>query len=296
MPKTLKRDTNIKTLLTILQKFLGRSVTFLDLCVDSPALYYRAFPWAPPLNPYPLVEERFLAFASSALPQRGTDFNCKMVPQEAAFLQTIHRAREKRQIRCWLDVGGGNGDLAYLVKLMCEEAHVVIVDRDMPYYRRDEGGTQRLLKDIFDVAWHHDTRSSDYHTGVLCKHLCGTSLDRLLRSMITQGFRPCALVLAPCCYHKGNMEEFLGLGCVLPEARRWDPQDIALVRRYTGWSDERHHGKDLWRSDVGRFCERALDLGRIAFLEQYGYRVEVSSYVSREVTPKNTMITAILKA
>lgn len=181
------------------------------------------------------------------------------------------RTKYGERRRIVIDVGGGNGYLATHLRTQLNISSsggtwdAIVVDPMFPAHSLDspkryeqwdetqdravplrwsahlKSGAappfRRLVQFAETVEWDADIGTLPSDAVLVSKHLCGTALDRCLRSLDLQGRLPRVLVLSPCCYNKGLMHEYVHptyletvLGISTPAA--WD-----AVTKLTDWHD-----------------------------------------------------------
>lgn len=119
---------------------------------------------------------------------------------------------------------------------------------------------------------------ADGETDILVSlHACDTATDEALAAGVRLGAR--AIVLVPCCHHElvAQIEERLKGDVPPPAATAW----AALL------------GSGLLRQ---RLADLVTDALRVAALEAHGYKVDVVEFVSPDITARNVMLRAELRA
>lgn len=160
-------------------------------------------------------------------------------------------------ISCVVDVGGGNGFLATLARerLRCR---VVIVDPHVPAHAVDVVAGQeqidataataaakapllrRWVGFVQNMCWHSDVAADPDHSIVVAKHLCGSAMDVCLRRCEEQDCLPRALVFAPCCFNKIEMDRYVDEAYLQARLRLGSPSALQRVARLTDWNCSCH--------------------------------------------------------
>eukprot|EP00760_Papus_ankaliazontas_P038081 PhM_4_TR8852/c0_g1_i1/m.4769 len=304
-------------------------ITLRDVVLDGPRLYniiLRNYAMklnlpvlnvVPALTPYPNDNSNdnnsfWKRFVEFYLPRHNKYYIEKKLPQEVAFLSVLDRImcnNNNKAIRRVVDVGGGNGDLAHLIKCRWPFLDVCVVDRATPphaeTYSASTGGyaggrfVRRFERDILMFSFeelnnnYKNNNINSHETLFIAKHLCGTAIDNLLftNPMCTAGGLGAGYVIAPCCHHKGSGEHFLATetsGVLREILLLNNDDDILLMRSLTSWGDLKNGTVMSWRWIVGKLCQALIDMSRLALLKQkqkHHAVVELTSFVPREVTP-----------
>ena len=196
--------------------------------------------------------------------------------------------------RCVVDVGGGNGILAYLSSrfFVCDG---IVVDAFVPQHRVEANVCaaypyfRRVVKSIENTVWQHDIRYSPSDTVVVAKHLCGNGIDFLLRSMEAQSVWPEVLALATCCHMKGGFADYVNPSYLRKTLHIENERKWSCVANKTSWLQ---HERPIWMQQTGKLLETLIDMGRVMWLRERGYACYLVKYVSEEVTPRNNMVLA----
>ena len=148
----------------------------------------------------------------------STTATLHVCPADAAAMRVRQQQRPPVWApKCIVDVGGGNGIMAFLAeqRMMCDTA--VVIDavhppKSVDSSEADGGGTafavgshpyfRRVIKTIAEVDWRRDVGFAADDVLVISKHLCGGAIDDLLRSFADQAYYPRALCLSSCCHFR----------------------------------------------------------------------------------------------
>lgn len=234
-----------------------------------------------------------------------------------------------------VDVGGGNGYLAFQIKVQLGgHVEATVVDPFPPRHRIDspdrprdaaEGdprlpGTtiNRISQKAHTVDWEatignavmqRTTSTSarwNHQVALISKHLCGTSIDHCLRWLELHQQLPAVMVLSPCCYNKGQMEQYLNQK-YLAEVGVTTNEGWNRTTKLTDWNasslrqERERKPKDLyylegeWNYLTSDVVHAALDEGRLRWLRQRGYDAQMVCFTPQMVTPKNVAIVAVFK-
>jgi hypothetical protein len=207
----------------------------------------------------------------------------KHLSQEVSIitnLQKIIKYGDKQNII--LDVGGGNGCLAYLCGKILEIPAIVVdrkkpdksvdhnTDLDFTYYRR-------IVTDLKDF---NIGEFANYNVYIIAKHLCGTGLDIVIRFIIENTSLIAGFVLAPCCYNKGTYYEPM-YGNFLTNSE-WD-----TLSKVTEYKSYKMISTPYFK--LGCDSENILNNIRMYYLEKY-YTLRYVQYTNVQLTPKNLLI------
>ena len=159
----------------------------------------------------------------------------------------------------------------------------------------------------------------------VAKHLCGLATDLTLRSFLTTGAGAPGVhgaAIATCCHHRCSWDDYVARNFF--EARGFDRHEFELLMHWTGWVSSfsalersKHAGKGASKgcgaqvlppqpstlrskhlrttadqAVLGRQCKRLVDLGRMQFLRELGFRTELVHYCPEEVSLENALIIA----
>ena len=120
----------------------------------------------------------------------------------------------KKQPRCFLDVGGGRGDLAVALALAFEDARVIAVDCNKSsidagkLYSRQRGVDNRIDFVEMNFSRYVEEYKAEEH-GIDCivaLHACGDLSDMALS--LAKSIN-CDFIICPCCYTKRYLAPFI---------------------------------------------------------------------------------------
>lgn len=184
-----------------------------------------------------------------------------------------------------------------------------------------------------DTTWDTAVGADPQRTALIAKHLCGSAIDECLRHLEAQRRLPRVMVLAPCCFNKiayetyccpGHLEAALGAPHQAAADRVLALTDWNVTCHQHARDVERHSHRSrpeeridtsstaLWQTPVrprakpgslgalvpcshafSQLVEALVNHGRVEWLRERGYSVEVAAYVPSCVTPKNKCIIAV---
>lgn len=277
---------------------------------------------------------------SRFMPYRSKDFELKNILQEIGLcelvLQTCDEYRDHNRrthsdsawdagIRSVVDVGGGNGYLAFQLKLQLDNVDAVVIDPFPPSHRidnpqrvRDDSETahsRHFIRRITTLAHNCDWEREigdcrvgwNHQVALVSKHLCGTSIDLCLRWLEINNQLPAVMVLSPCCYNKGKRWAYINqtflkdvLGVTTDEG--WN-----RTTKLTDWNHasfrqsspprekDLYFLEDEWNYLTSDIVHALLDEGRLLWLRQRGYDAHLVCFTPNSISPKNVAIVAVYK-
>ncbi|TPX40207.1 hypothetical protein SeMB42_g06103 [Synchytrium endobioticum] len=199
------------------------------------------------------------------------------------------------------------------------------------YFKFTASDMTRLKMDLKDLnfanldVFHHPSRpASDAPNDnrptkpviAYSKHLCGIATDLSLRGLMsyvatTPDHNLAGIMIASCCHqlvqpHTFPLPEYLDdlgfSGCDFERLR------IVSAWRMSGTEDEQHTGgldqdcvlvDEHWsgmnlkeRERLGYQAKRIIDMGRVKYLEQHGFKAKLIEYIDASSTPENVAIVA----
>jgi hypothetical protein len=214
---------------------------------------------------------------------RDLPYEKKHLEQEVAIIHKLIDIIDinNRKNSVVIDVGGGNGDLAYLIYNILN-IQVVVVDpfintKLIEYdYECDENKFSRIVDDIRNVDLNQFGNKDIY---IVCKHLCGTNLDIALDKIINnpsiKGFCVC-----PCCYHRGLYNDFIGKSILCQD-------NFKLITSVVDWKDIQQRNTPAY--DLGCTSENIINSIRMNIIKRR-MNVKYTEYVDSKITPKNTLL------
>ncbi len=222
----------------------------------------------------------FKCMAKKLLVGRDSEHEKKHLHQEISILQALDRIipMDKRTNSLIIDVGGGNGILAYLATQLLEvdatvvDIHVSEINID---HLCDPSKFTRIVGNIANVNFN---TSKDIY--FICKHLCGTNLDIVVKK-INSTANVKGFVLAPCCYGKGCSTNFCNQTII-------DNEEFKILAKLTDWKVSSQREKLF---SIGQKSEHIINLIRIYELTKaQKFNIEMMEYIDISVTPKNILL------
>jgi hypothetical protein len=140
------------------------------------------------------------------------------------------------------------------------------------------------VKSAQDVQWYKDVFGCldsvpppghqmslwEDQTVMVSKHLCGSGIDHLLRSLERSNFWPRLLVLSSCCHNKSSPWEYVNhpyLQTLLQCDNQDNHQDWQTLTNKTSWLQEE---RQPWMIQMATLLESLLDHGRVMWLRENG--------------------------
>jgi len=153
--------------------------------------------------------------------------------------------------------------------------------------KRIQIGIQHLNLNIMDELKKYS------YIYVVSKHLCGGATDFCLRAVISSlEYLPIKnIVIALCCRGKCSYETYCNIQMF--EKFGFNQQEWELIRQLSSWAVD--GSADDEHSKIGHICRNLIDEGRIQFLEQHGFNVQMIEYVDEKITKENELMIASLK-
>lgn len=185
-----------------------------------------------------------------------------------------------------LDIGGGNGDLAYIISKVFA-IQTTIIDPYLPQVRidmdpdasSDRCNLSRIVSPIKEFV-----PDGDKKYFVICKHLCGSGFNDAVDWMQLNKTLVAGLMMLPCCYHKYTYGEL-----VYTFIDKIDSDKLAFASQ---WKHEANKGKEPF--DLAVRIERLLNFDRIkklnGFLTDFDLQVQMGYLMDDTITPKNLLI------
>lgn len=217
---------------------------------------------------------------------RDTLYEEKHLIQEIGIIHNLSKLIpiEERKSSLVIDVGGGNGDLAFLIYNLLD-VQVMVIDKTCPKFKvdilADSRKFSRMVDNFRDVDLKeikNKTKCNDIY--LVCKHLCGTNLDmvldKIIKSKIINGF-----VFAPCCYHKGTYGDFIGKDLL-------SLVDFETTRSVTDWKTIQLVKTSAY--NIGCIAENIINSIRLHLLTSNGYKTVAIEHVDMSITPKNVLL------
>ena len=174
----------------------------------------------------------------------------------------------------------------------------------------DKSIHKRLNVDIKDLDLSKLTELENIKCVAISKHLCGAATDISLRCIlnhIESGGEMKGMVIALCCHHICNFGMYINQEYLLKH--NITATEFSFLSTLSSWAtngaskevvgdpdDEITHWSKLCydeRETFGLKCKRVIDMGRIEYLQQNGYKVELSYYVDKDKSLENLVLTAV---
>jgi hypothetical protein len=177
--------------------------------------------------------------------------------------------------------------------------------------------TLHRTKALFrDVRWADVVPAAPSRSALIAKHLCGSGVDEVLTRLEAQGCLPRILVLAPCCFHRCSLATYVDATFVGDLLSLHSEAAFHHLTRLTDWNASvyqrlqdgatssnapdkpAHVSKRSVRhliscpEGIAAAVEAVVNQGRVQWLQQRGYVVQLVEYVPNCVTPKNRCIVA----
>jgi hypothetical protein len=226
------------------------------------------------------------------MPDRSRLFELENMLQEIGLIELLLSVVQPEQgapdVRIVVDVGGGNGYLAYHARRQLGAASMLgdvkavvidpfhpahsidnpmrethwsdVVERDCTRVTVDPHPIHRIVNFAHKIDWDRDVGKSttghrhveDYwkHTALVSKHLCGTAIDCCLAWLDLHGRLPAVMVLSPCCYNKGRRLEYMNQSFLGEHLGVTTDDAWSRLTKLTDWNYAllRHSGRRVHRS------------------------------------------------
>ncbi|AYV84517.1 MAG: putative methyltransferase TRM13-like [Hyperionvirus sp.] len=279
--KQEKRDTACKLILPLHDRFSAQGI----LCIPTARFVD------------PAIQKKLAIECQRLLPR--DKYVDKHLPQEIAIIHQLASMipEIERKMSLVIDIGGGNGDLAYLISQILQ-VDVMVIDNHVPVTKIDDSPSadlshfSRLVADVRDVSFTNDEKFSGKKLYLACKHLCGTSLDLVIShisSIKTDNIR--GFVFAPCCYHKNKPLDFLKQD-LLSES------DFEAIRYFCDWKTAEtflaHTPDKKEQYSLGSIAQNIINSVRISLLN-HTFSTNMIEFVPCTVTPKNILLIGSLR-
>jgi hypothetical protein len=277
---------------------------------------------------------------SQFMPYRSTVFELKNILQEIGLSELVldacdeysdHIKRSQPDggwragIHTIVDVGGGNGYLAFQLKVQLGDVDAVVLDPFPPSHRidnpqraRDDSETapmRHTIRRITAMAHHIDwevdigkgVKNWNRHVALVSKHLCGTSIDLCLRWLDIHHQLPSVMVLSPCCYNKGHRWAYMNQSFLADELGVTTNEGWNRTTKLTDWNhatlrqaskpraQDLYFLEDEWNYLTSDVVHAALDEGRLLWLRERGYDARLVCFTPGVISPKNVAIVAVRK-
>jgi hypothetical protein len=215
---------------------------------------------------------------------RDSLYENKHLAQELGIIYHLAKLIPTKRLKSTLviDVGGGNGDMAFFIYNLLG-VQVMVIDKACPKFKvdvvADSKKFSRIVGNFRDIDLKEIESKSGCDIYLVCKHLCGTNLDmvfnKISESKVVKGF-----VVAPCCYHKGSYEDFIGRDIL-------SLVNFESMTSVTDWKDKKF--KQTIAYGIGCTAETIINSIRLHFLENF-YTTKIIEHVDISITPKNVLL------
>ncbi|XP_063218856.1 tRNA:m(4)X modification enzyme TRM13 homolog [Bacillus rossius redtenbacheri] len=239
----------------------------------------------------------------------------KHLIQNSSLIGHMDKLGLLRDRTCFVEFGAGRGQLSYwLSKALCNTTDCMILLVDYASHRhkfenklKDEGYPviRRVRADIADLCISSmDIGNSEHIVGV-AKHLCGAAGDMALNCLISSADKEklTGIVMSFCCHHRCNWPSYTGKNFVL--AQGFSAEEFSLLCGVASWatcglgrkvsaqfpatSGGRYARMELSQKDreeIGQLCKLIFDYGRLQYLKENGFSVNLVSYIERDTSPE----------
>ena len=230
---------------------------------------------------------------------RTEKYEQKNILQEAHILDRIeqillNKQNEKINI---IDIGGGNGFLAYLASKLFDVASIVI-DPHIPSITTE---TETILSPStkysrIQCAISEFVPDSTIKYIVICKHLCGSGFDDAIDWISKNKFQIMNMMMLPCCYNK--IEKITNKKvCITYNQYKYtfiDPNDIMTLATASQWKNMQEKQKNTSTYECAVQIEQILNTDRITRLndtfKSTNIKINMGYLFSDTISPKNLMI------
>ncbi|CAG8571536.1 216_t:CDS:2, partial [Scutellospora calospora] len=248
------------------------------------------------------------SFESMVLDHEVLKEKNKHATQQASILGHMTRLNLLQPDGCFIEFGCGKGELSYFTKLAIRDeddrTSFLLIDRKNTRGKFDSGireGRQlsdkktlvkRIGMDIKDL----DLSKLDYIKNkkiiAYSKHLCGSATDVTLKSLIDyfklnkEENQIIGIIIALCChqlcqYHMYPNQQYLeNIGIT--------DDDFKRICTMSSWAIY-HSSREI----LGYKCKRILDYGRLKYLQENGFDVELIYYVESSTSLENLALMAV---
>ncbi|KAI1714392.1 methyltransferase TRM13 domain-containing protein [Ditylenchus destructor] len=234
---------------------------------------------------------------------------------------------------CLIELGSGKAQLAYWLSKLVPKCKFLLLDRAGSRNKYDNKASkeddqldfQRIRCSIEHLSLNEvDMAKSTSNLTAVCKHFCGSATDSGIRCLLNaqrNGVQLKGFALAPCCHHRTEYSEFVGLPFLSSIGITSEGQFSAL-RHISTWalckfpkqelsnqkplcdSVDQLNGNiignvDSWsphyKESLGRKARILLEYARAHYLAQCGFAVKMFEYVPVDISPENFLIIGTLE-
>ncbi|CAG8454287.1 9679_t:CDS:10 [Cetraspora pellucida] len=237
--------------------------------------------------------------------------NSKHVIQQASLLGHMERLKLLQPDGCFIEFGCGKGELSYFTKFAIKDkddgVRFLLIDRKNTRgkfdagIREDKSSTNkeslvlRIGIDIKDLDLSKLDFVKDKKIIAYSKHLCGSATDVTLKSLVNYSKSNkenpvIGIIIALCChqlcqYHMYPNHQYL-------EDIGITKDDFQRICTMSSWAICLDHSS---RETLGYKCKRILDYGRLKYLQENGFDVELIYYVEPSTSLENLALMAVPK-
>lgn len=179
----------------------------------------------------------------------------------------------------------------------------IVKDYNEAKPNQEEPCVQRIKIDIKDLALNHVPFVQDEHIAVISKHLCGCATDLTLSCIAKSDVDCQGMVIALCCRHACQYDMYNPVGQQWLAKYGIDQEGFQALTKMAPWAvcgpgrapasgqvNAGGHASGLdanEREQVGLMARRAIDHGRVLYLQSLGYKARIVEYIGRDSTLEN---------
>ena len=204
---------------------------------------------------------------------RDDKYNLKHEPQEVSLIGHINNYVKENSII--IDMGGGNGDLSFMLSKIYPNNKIILIDKILPHVYVNDASYIRITCD-FNNTLSLDAELTKYinvtnEIIIVCKHLCGSGLDLAMDYFHKSKFKPTYFLLAMCCLNKIDLS--------LNHFNDLTKQDLDKC----GWFTIKNKLNPKYLE--GKKIVNSIFKKRINIYKKNGYDINVYQYVDDSITP-----------
>jgi hypothetical protein len=233
--------------------------------------------------------------------KRDTDYTKKHLPQEMSIIMhimdTINSSSADPDKIVILDIGGGNGIIAYFLSELFGFT-IIVIDQYTPkhaidfkktvkFFRLEKNIEDTKIKDINSID-HFDKDITDCDVFIIGKHLCGAGTDHAIKWSIEKKLPVYGFVIATCCFHKSLYEEYVYKEYL--DSINIDSKDFDIISRTTQWNH--YNDPRCYRKKYSKLMVEILNSGRLEYIKKNGFKSCLIQFIDSKITIKNIMIKA----
>ncbi|KAJ3387813.1 hypothetical protein HDU92_001765 [Lobulomyces angularis] len=248
--------------------------------------------------------------------------------QQSSLLHLMEENNFLSPSNAFIEFGAGKGELSNCIQQAIGGGHFFLIDRNNFKMKADrllhqsKTFLKRLTIDIKDLNISCIDELKDKGIIGVSKHLCGVATDLTLHCLTNCGRNVEGIIIALCCHQICNFRSFINheflinnllneddfkMLCTMTSwytcgnGKRTEQKEIEEVDEHTSVSteedtmEEKEHFSGLSseiRKTIGFKCKRIIDLGRIEYLKNCGFQVEIVKYVDEKVSVENLVLIA----